>query len=89
MDNLAGKIVAIEDLWEERKQQVEDRMKALDTQMAELQANIEAQQISMEKIERELYFRTSYFDTTTSETVIRPLIRTQPPDSIKIKEQKN
>jgi len=89
MDNLAGKIVAIEDLWEERKQQVENRMRALDTQMEELQANIEAQQISMEKIERERYFRSSYFDTTTSETVIRPLIRTQPPDSIKIKEQKN
>ncbi len=84
MSNLAGRVVAIEDLWEVRRGQIEQRMLDLDKQLLELQKNIETQQMNMEKMERERYFRTSYFDTTKSEVRIRPLIEIPKPDTVKV-----
>ena len=50
-----------------RKTELENRLVRFDAELDTIRIELEAEQLRLEKLEREKFFKNLYFDTSTSE----------------------
>ncbi|MBN2013035.1 hypothetical protein JW960_27140 [candidate division KSB1 bacterium] len=68
LSTLSVNISNINDILKKKKQDLEKRILTFDTEVKQIQGEMEAEKIRLEKLEKEKYFRDIYFDTKTEET---------------------
>jgi len=60
-------LINIAEVLEQKKQQLENRIRRFDNEVRKIQSEMETEKIRLEKLEREKYFQEIYFETKTRE----------------------
>ena len=63
----AENVISIDRLMAIRKAELENRLQEFDKEMEKIRLGLEKEYLKLKKLEKENFFKTKYFDTTTSE----------------------
>jgi len=67
IDLYSQNLASIDNILRDRKDTLEDMLRTFDKEMRKLEESLINEQVRLDKLEHETYFKTSYFDKATSE----------------------
>jgi hypothetical protein len=72
IDLYSQNLSSIDNILRDRKGTLEDMLRLFDKEMRKIEEDLLAEQVRLDKLEHETYFKNSYFDTSESEVGAAP-----------------
>ncbi|MCG3119118.1 MAG: hypothetical protein ALAOOOJD_01449 [bacterium] len=72
IDLYSQNLASIDNILQDRKATLEDMLKMFDKEMRKIEEDLIAEQVRLDKLEHDTYFKNSYFDTSESEIGATP-----------------